>query len=122
MGDIDDLNSDDDADDDTFYRQLMDFDTAKNDDEFNENQHNESSIILDGVALEKINPAEIFVIDYRKYCKDITPKYYRCIVPEECYDIISCPNCQFLFRGEEYEVALINNGHLCPFCRYKFSS
>ena len=79
-------------------------------------------IVLDGVALEKINRSEIFVIDYRKYCPQMIPKYYRCIVPEQSYDILICPNCQLLFGGEQYEVALINNGHLCPFCRYKFSS
>ena len=116
-----DLNSDD-NDNDVFYQQLMNFDNNDGGEDESDLDGNMPSIILDGIALEKINPSEIFVIDYRKYCKDMAPKYYRCIVPEECDDIIICPNCQLLFRGEEYEVALINNGHLCPFCRYKFSS
>merc|ERR1712154_256042 len=78
-------------------------------------------IVLDGKCLENIDSSEIFVIDYTKYCKDMVPKYFRCIVPEQCYQIIQCPNCQLLFQRDEYEVALINNGHLCPFCRFKFA-
>ena len=81
-----------------------------------------AGIVLDGKCLESINPSEIFVIDFSKYCKEIKVKYFRCIVPEQSYQIIQCPNCQLLFQRDEYEVALINNGHLCPFCRYKFAT
>ena len=145
---LDDLNlsanhggsGDDDNDDDAFYRQLMSFDAAGNgpgavdSDCVLEDGMNAaaSSIVLDGPAMERMSPSEIFIVDFRKYCEgdgaakeakeQMAPTYFRCIVPEEAFDIVVCPSCQLLFRGEEFEVALINNGHLCPFCRFSFSS
>ena len=115
--DIDSQNGDD---DDLFYQQLMNF-GDEDEEEQSDGGRERGSIVLDAKCLENIDSSEIFVIDYTKYCKQMTPKYFRCIVPQQCYQIIQCPNCQLLFQRDEYEVALINNGHLCPFCRYKFA-
>merc|ERR1711972_1108585 len=123
------------GDNDSFYQQLMDFDAGDDDGggvlgaevelsveaskEREAELHARARIVLDGDALEKMKPCEVFVVDYREHWAKATPSYYRCIVPEEAHEIVKCAGCQFLFNGEEFEVALINNAHLCPFCRTK---
>ena len=140
-GDDEGMGGDGDDHDDAFYRQLMSFDAASHgpsavdvDVDLDSDQHAAatSDIVLDGDALELMDPSEIFIVDFRKY-SDIdgakkkkkeaaVPTYYRCIVPDDAFDIVVCPGCQLFFRGEEFEVVLINNGHLCPFCRFPFSA
>lgn len=106
---------------DAFYQQLMNFEQAEDECEFeNEDVKKEHNIIIDEKSLQKINCKEIFVIDYRQYCPIFPVRYLRCIIPEMVSAIIICPSCSMFFRSEDFEISIINHHNMCPFCRHIF--
>lgn len=114
---IDNIHGDDDNDDDnnienqlTIDDNITDLFTAKMI-KFNDPKIGDSIVKVGRKVLKNIEPTSVIII---KWPLPFRTKYYKNLLPD--LQITFCKYCLRLFHADDYELALLRQGH-CPFCR-----
>jgi intraflagellar transport protein 122 len=70
-------------------------------------------VTIDVGVLKTLDPDEVFVQDFRSFCRDYPVRYFKNM--QKGVDIMSCPSCQQFFTIEEFDL-YFNQHKTCPFC------
>uniref|UniRef100_A0A915KTZ5 Uncharacterized protein n=1 Tax=Romanomermis culicivorax TaxID=13658 RepID=A0A915KTZ5_ROMCU len=63
------------------------------------------------MTLLSLNRTEVIICEWPKPLKS---RYYKNLIPE--ISVTKCGSCFRLFHTDDYELAVLQEGH-CPFCR-----
>ncbi len=71
---------------------------------------------IDLGILKTLDPDDVYVQDYRKFCRDYSVRYFKNM--QKDLDIMVCPSCQQFFTTEEFDL-YYNQFKACQFCSSK---